>query len=415
MSVSISRFVDVMRDGKPWGRKGRAAKDAEVFATLGKMQAVLDTLKSAAPDKGLTDLQSRHDALERALNAAGDAQDSKKIQAAELDNLAKRAKAALADAEGYAAERQRRAERQALLKQAIDQADSLAADIGKLTDAAARRDFGKTLAPLQAQVKAYAADADFSAANQRAVMDGLQRTLDQMRPLGGLVFRGVTPSENDAITRIKQQAAKKPDSDAGRLLESLGDRRSTLKLGAILKHQRVHGVDFAPLNTEESLAVYLYLHSDGDYRRMHSLMLGSDGADRKEQIKIDLCHQALRKLPDYPASPTFRLEDGGNYAWDEQFVQGKVFATKIFWSTGKGHGVAASGMKGPCLSITVHGKTGKDVAKMAELQGEGGGEVLFAAGTKFKTLSVQRPYDLDDTGKMATPKTATVNIVVAEV
>ena len=176
-------------------------------------------------------------------------------------------------------------------------------------------------------------------------------------------------------------------------------------------------MDFAPLTPAEALAIETYTDPAGDYSKMHALLLGKIPEDAKLRTRIDLCTQALKKLPNYPkqAQPTYRLEDGGAYPWDEQFVQGKVFPLKIFWSTGKGHGVAASGMKGPCLSITVHGKTGKDVAKMAELQGEGGGEVLFAAGTKFKTLSVQRPYDLDDTGKMATPKTATVNIVVAEV
>jgi len=417
MSVSISRFVDVMRDNRPWGKKGRAAKDAEAFAALGRMQAVLDTLKSAAPDKGLTELQSRHDALARELDAAGNALDSKKIQAAELDDIARRAGAALAAAEAYAGDMQRRTARQQEIKLTRARAISPASNIAQIDSTAVQKEYNSALAALNARIGACDADTDYSPSRQSAILAELAAISKDLSDLGRHSFSGIPPKAAAFVQAQIDEAAAQPKSDIGRMAAAINPAFVKTRLEILEKNKLKYGVDFRPLSTAEALAIETYTDTAGDYKQMHALLLGKIAEDPKIRTKIEMCIQALKKLPDYPAraQPTFRQEDGGNYPWDQQFVQGRVFPLKIFWSTGKTGVVEADAVTGPRLIVTVYGKTGKDVAKMSGAAGEGGGEVLYPPGTRFKTLAIERPYDIDAGGKRFTPATAKVFITVQEV
>ena len=416
MSVSISRFVNVMRDNKPWG-KGRASRDADAFAALGRMQTLLDTAKAAGADAGLAALQTRHDALERELNAAGNAQDSKKIQAAELDSIARRASAALGDAEAYAADMQRRAARQQEIKLTRARAISPASNIAQVPSPAVQKEYNDALAALYARIDACDADTDFKPARQNAILAELAAISKDLSDLSRYSFSGIPPKAAAFVQSQIDEAAANPKGDLGRLVAALSPVTAKNRLDVLEKNKLKFGVDFAPLTPAEALAIETYTDPAGDYSKMHALLLGKIPEDAKLRTRIDLCTQALKKLPNYPkqAQPTYRLEDGGAYPWDEQFVQGKVFPLKIFWSTGKTGVVEATKVAGPRLIVTVYGKTGKDVAKMSGASGEGGGEVLYPPGTKFKTLQIQRPYDEDASGKMVTPAKAKVFITVQEV
>jgi hypothetical protein len=218
----------------------------------------------------------------------------------------------------------------------------------------------------------------------------------------------------------KIRAAKdSPDTEIGNVV-GISTMFAEGYLVELEKRQLELNTDFDGLADEELLAIHVYSAMEGFYSKMNAVLLGADNFDEANRTKyratIDICKRGLARLPDYPktAWPTYRFEDGSKYSWEEQFVAGRIFQNKIFWSTGRTSGFDAIGIARPRLEITVYGKkAGKDIAKMAASKTEGGGEILFPPGTSFKTLAVELEKDLDPKQKKLV--TNAVYIVVEEV
>jgi hypothetical protein len=227
---------------------------------------------------------------------------------------------------------------------------------------------------------------------------------------------------SELISQVSANAKANPDSDIGKVCSVLAvfseDYLETIEMRKI-----EHQTDFHGLSHEELLSVIAYTSVHGFFNTINAILLGTADLPAKERAAyertIEICKQALAKLPDYPAQawPTYRLEDGSKYDWTKQFVVGRNFKNPIFWSTGRTSGYDASGrIKGPRLNITIFGKkSGKDVARMADSQTEGGGEILIPPGTEFKVLDIDRSEVEVVDGKLITPKKATVYITVEEV
>jgi hypothetical protein len=227
---------------------------------------------------------------------------------------------------------------------------------------------------------------------------------------------------SEMISQVSANAKANPDSDLGKVCAVLAvfseDYLETIEMRKI-----EHQTDFHGMSHEELLSIIAYTSVHGFFNTINAILLGNDNLTDEQRAPykktIEICKQALAKLPDYPAQawPTYRLEDGSKYDWAKQFVVGRRFKNPIFWSTGRTSGYDASGrIKGPRLNITIFGKkSGKDVARMADNQNEGGGEILIPPHTEFKVIEVDRSEVEVVDGKLITPKTATVYITVEEV
>ncbi len=417
MSVSISRFVNVMsagKYGKDWAEKPIGKKDSKIGGLLQAMQDELDkvTALGVAVDPAHLKLRA---GIERELLDLSAAGTPAQVLAAQ-DKLKARADKALAVMTAYAEEQQRADERRKLIQDSNAKALSALGNIGQMTNPALARESQNALTALQAEVARHGADTDFSASHHNKVMTALQDLSKQISDLSLATFLNLSAAQVAGVESNLAAAKKNPDSDIGRIAAATGEVVTRSRLRNIEKLKNLHGVDFRPLSPAEVLAIHTYTVPEAEYTPMHQLLLGLIPENPKIRTKIDLCVQALQKMPSYPAAawPTFRLEDGAKYDWEKQFVTGQVFSTKIFWSTGRTGVVEAHSIVGPRLIITIHGKTGKDIAKMSGAQGEGGGEVLFPPGTKFKTLAMQHPREVVG-GKLITPASAKVYITVQEV
>ena len=149
-------------------------------------------------------------------------------------------------------------------------------------------------------------------------------------------------------------------------------------------------------------------YSGTNYDRMNGLLRGSLNVTTltpaeldQAKVQIALLEEALAKLPtlDPAGFPLFRWETPyGNYL-QTRYQEGQVFEIKEFWSTGAGGGSAVGSVT---TEILIWGKkrcAAKDISRLSlfdgaegsradggKLKGQGGGEVLFPPGTKFKTL-----------------------------
>ena len=175
---------------------------------------------------------------------------------------------------------------------------------------------------------------------------------------------------------------------------------------------------------EEIAAVQLY--SEGGYGPMNATLRGKPPADAKvadaAKAGIALIKKALKRLPKYDAAgfPLFRWETPYGDYLKSRYQEGCEFTVQEFWSSGAGAG-SYVGSDAPNTEILIWGKKksgAKDISllssfgkadpkgtlKSAEgarpdggkLKGQGGGEVLFPPGSKFKTLSF-KAFDKDGT------------------
>ena len=134
----------------------------------------------------------------------------------------------------------------------------------------------------------------------------------------------------DIVRGIKseiEQAEQNPKSDLGKMLGTLNPLMAEGRLRRIAALKTQHGTDFSPLSSGEVLAIYTYTTPDGDYRDMHAMLLGNIKEDKQIRAKIDMCKQALAKLPNYAATawPTYRVENGAKFAWRKQYEKNKTF------------------------------------------------------------------------------------------
>lgn len=391
MSVSISRFVNVMtagQYGKDWTNKPMHRRDAKVIAILDQIDgeiARLAALGVAAEPRWQTD----RDDVRRSLDMTDGRSGSKLLSY--LEDVAKRGAKVLADLTAYIDVVGAR------IVERRDKIDALADDM----DPAA---FKKSLF-LQGKERTQAlsihdglvgtydvcrASTDYSDAGHAFVMSELREIAIFLQAFARSGMSGVPV---DAIVKVAKEldaAQKDPTGDLSRVVETVGTLNAQDMLEKIETLKERHGVDFRPLDSADLLAVQIYTSPMGMYSKMHAQMLGLAKKDDAITTQIDACVKAIGKLPDYKSYPVFRFEDGTKYDWKKQFVKGKTFAIKIFWSSGRLGGVAASGMTegGTELHITIFGKGGKEVGKMSAVQGEGGGEILFPPGTKFKTIGM---------------------------
>jgi hypothetical protein len=113
---------------------------------------------------------------------------------------------------------------------------------------------------------------------------------------------------------------------------------------------------------------------------------------------VEAAAEALNRLPEYDAFPVYRWEKpyqdaakGIDYM-RTRYQVGKEFEIKEFWSSGATGGAAPDAAK-PTAEIVITGKkkgsNGRAVSQMSYYKNqEGGGEILFRPGTKFRTTKV---------------------------
>jgi hypothetical protein len=395
MSVTMSRFVNGMTGGrvnKDWDLKSMSEKDQKFDGILQALDTELArvTALGATVDPAWVALRGK--LLTDVVTTRGQ-RGAKLLD--HLDGVHKRARKAVIDAKAYLVDVTKKIdERTTLLNELKVQIKTAEDDVSITSAAQLKRQNSAILDGLKDSLEFCAKGTDYAQAQHDFVMSELKDIKKNLAHLGKSAFHELPITDVAEIAKEMDDARENPNSDMGQMMASVGQMMTESRLYSIKKLKNKHGVDFRPLEAADLLAIYTYTTPDGDYQAMHQLLLGKRPEDKKIRAKIDFCLNAMKKLPDYPAaaSPLFRLENGGKYPWQEQFVIGKTFTIKIFWSTGKNNGVDTEGMDpGPILNITVYGKSGKDVAKMSGAQGEGGGEVLFPPGTKFQTIDVDDP------------------------
>ena len=404
MSVSMSRFVNVMTGGqygKGWTDKPMHRKDARIAAILNAIDAELATLTPLGADQPWRDAR---DDVERAMSMTDGRTGDKLLR--HLDDAAKRGAKVLADVKAQVPVAQARVSER---KAAIDavRPRMVPAEFVKMLPylQSGDRDPARQLFDaLSDSFVACCTSTEYSAAQQELVMSELRDIAVHMEAISRASVTQLSIGITVKVAKSMDAEGKDPNGEfaqiAGTITQSVA--QGMLEKLEVLKGK--HGVDFRPLEPADQLAVQIYTSANAYYGKMHALLLGKIPEDPIVRAQIDGCQRAMAKLPNYPAPPTFRFEDGSKYKWQAQFSAGKTFAIKIFWSSGRTGGVAASGMTkgGVELHITIFGKSGKDVGKMSAVQGEGGGEILFPPGTKFRTI------ELDD-GELRTPPPAGKN------
>jgi len=422
--TSVTRFVNVMsggKFGKGWSNEPRVKKEAIVLSAL---DAIENELKKMA-DLGMKDTawEQRFSALWKALQFGG-VTGQKLLD--HLDGVAAQAHQALKEVLEFSGR----------IPDKIDARRILIGRVKDLTDYATGH-LNSTKTPLSKELKREISTPLEGIAGELTVLshpttftseadldrniEALQSCRDQVTVLERSARTNLPTKTSEMISQICDKAKANPDSDMGNISGVLGGYFEEY-LETIESRKIEHQTDFNGLSHEDLLAIHAYTSTQGMYSNMNALLLGtftlSDERRSQFQRTIDCCKKALAKLPDYPpeAWPTYRFEDGSKYDWASQFRIGNTFQNKVFWSTGRTGGYDAVGIKGPKLIITIYGKkSGKDVARMADNQTEGGGEILIPPGTRFKVTAIDRSETEIVDGKMIVPKTATVYITVKEV
>lgn len=184
--------------------------------------------------------------------------------------------------------------------------------------------------------------------------------------------------------KVAQLIADDPDGSEAKMQEALGADVFEERLLSVYNIAKASGSpDIELLSPGEAVAIFSYTGSD--YIKMNTLLRtgtieGDDKVKEATLVKIEQAVKAMAKLPVHPVTPSTR----GERAWPPddavQYTVGNEFAVKTFWSTGVGFDFG-----GP-WRITVHGKSGRNVAPLSNAPGEC--EVLFAPGTRFRVKSV---------------------------
>ena len=422
MSVTMSRFVNVMsggKFGKNWAEKPMHKSDAKTLARLDAMQAALDKhLPVLAPEPKLQALQQ---GLWNALQQTEGRKGAKLLEY--LDGVATKVGQGLKLAEAHAANTEATvAAWHASLDTVQTRLRLFDGDMANDTkiDAKLKRALAASADSVRQEL--FLLEAGLPFATLAALQDGIKRLeadKEDLRLLEKARMRKLPLETTQQAAATMQKARAEPDSSLGKIV-GLTETYAEDYLLNLAQRKLEDKTDFSGLADDELLAIHVYSAMAAYYTRINAVLLGIDRLDPKQRDQvlatIETCKRGLAKLPDYPAQawPTYRFEDGSKYDWESQFKVGTTFKNKIFWSTGRSGGFDAAGIKGPRLEIVIYGKkAGKDIARMAEHDDEGGGEILIPPGTTFKTLSIDLDKDLDPAQNKLVTKAA--YIVVEEV
>jgi hypothetical protein len=304
MSVSMSRFVNVMTGGrvaKDWFEKPLAKKDTKIAAMLDRMKADLDWAQEIRLTIKPDVLKLYNDMVSEFYSAGGGMSPAKLLEAEDR-----------------------------LVKNASRAAEAL---------------------------RKFVADAEPAA--EKAVMENAIGVEEFVRRL------------NETQAQIKKSGA------------------------------RIDG-----LSPAEMVAIRTYTQCDpAEYQDMNKMYRGEavTGDPAKIRAKVKTLEKAMSRLPPYTATqPTNRLDVGPpKWAdWPRTYAGyqiGSEMTVRAFWSTGK-TGTISNFKDKQQILWTVYGGSGKDIDALSELEGEGGGEVLYPPNTKFKVES--RAYEENGTDKV---------------
>lgn len=221
--------------------------------------------------------------------------------------------------------------------------------------------------------------------------DDPQYAIDEWRPLSNRFWnlKGRFQKEmyaKDLTAKVKDLQSGDPSSPEARLPDAFSDPDEFMRRVLEVYHTAmVFGANLNALSPGEMAAIYTY--TANDYQDMNGVLLNiplktppDDTAERRDQagIKNEQTVRAVSKLPTFPPGITKRGESGWPGA-DAQYAEGNSFTIRQFWSTGVGFNFPG------IYQISVHGKTGRNVANMSAFPAEA--EVLFLPGTTFRVLS----------------------------
>ncbi|MEO6743052.1 MAG: hypothetical protein ABIS28_18360 [Caldimonas sp.] len=232
----------------------------------------------------------------------------------------------------------------------------------------------------------WANDSKQKAANRRPVKGGLGDTLTTMPK-----FSALSEADKFDVMAVSLEYGK----------EALQTKMQEVYIAA-----QVQGValSLSPAQVAAALG-----YSGTNFDDINGLLRGSADpskftAKKLDQIKvhIELLREALDLLPDYGTAgyPLFRWETPHGDSLQSRYSVGSEFEIKDFWSTGASGGSLVDAKKPPTAEILIWGKKGskgKDISLLsgvlneggrsdgAQLKGQGGGEVLFPPGSRFRT------------------------------
>ena len=233
----------------------------------------------------------------------------------------------------------------------------------------------------------------------RWVNDSKRKAVHRKPAEGGL---------GDTLTTMPK-FSKLSEADKFDLMSSsleYGNEQLKTKMQEVYLAAQVQGVALA-LSPAQVAAALGY--SGTNFDDINGLLRGSADlskftAKKLDQIKvhIELLCEALDLLPDYGTAgyPLFRWETPHGDSLQSRYSVGRVFEIKDFWSTGASGGSLVDAKKPPTAEILIWGKKGskgKDISLLsgvlneggrsdgAQLKGQGGGEVLFPPGSRFRT------------------------------
>ncbi|HEX5328054.1 MAG TPA: hypothetical protein VFW75_15410, partial [Acetobacteraceae bacterium] len=221
--------------------------------------------------------------------------------------------------------------------------------------------------------------------------DDPQYAIDEWRPLSNRFwnlkdrFQKETFAK-DLTARVKDLQSSDPNSPEARLPDAFSDPDEFMRRVLEVYHTAmVFGANLNALSPGEMAAIYTY--TANDYQDMNGVLLNiplrtppDDTQERRDQAGIKNEHtlRAVSKLPTFPPGITKRGESQWAGA-DAQYREGNSFTIRQFWSTGVGFNFPG------VYQISVHGKTGRNVANMSAFPAEA--EVLYLPGTTFRVMS----------------------------
>jgi hypothetical protein len=174
--------------------------------------------------------------------------------------------------------------------------------------------------------------------------------------------------------KVDELKKKSPHGPEVKMWDALGEEVFIERLIKVTQTAEAFGVNNDKLTPGEQVALFSY--TAVDYRTINKYLLKNEGTEDTKTVGTQ-AHLALAKLDSY-VGPSVRGE-ARFPGIDEQYVVGKEFTVKAFWSSGIGAGFEKE------FVVTIDGKTGKDVSGLSNSPNEK--EILFAPGTKFKVIS----------------------------
>ena len=236
------------------------------------------------------------------------------------------------------------------------------------------------------------AERELSSTQRQTVQD-IDRHTDEFLDNANQIERSSSraPSETTTTPSSRSSAASSESPPSPRttssstgaaLRQMIGEEQYTQYRQAIEALQQQHR-QLAQIPTDDLVALRIY--TSGEFGRINLALRQGDPEQLAQlQVFLDRARSGLRQLPRYQG--TVHASRSMTDDMLRPYQVGEVVTERSFISTSR-PGTSAASREGN-VAFTYNSRTGRDISLISVTPSEG--EVLFAPGTRFRVLSVQR-------------------------